>query len=106
MQLIAETLVDLLNDDQRTQVDDDIMERALDKAIVRGHTVLHQLMRGESTLPGEWDYLSAFRSQDTQPAPEDEALTRSLRHRLLIAEEGDDWRLRVPLMHRWLQQRG
>lgn len=106
VQLIAETIVDLLNYDQRTQVDGDIMERALEKTIVHGHTVLHQLMRGESTLPGEWDYLSAFRSRDTQPPPDDEALARSLRHRLLIAEEGADWRLRVPLMHRWLRQRG
>ena len=81
-------------------------ERALDRAVVRGHTVLHQLMRGESTLPGEWDYLAAFRSRSTQPPPVDEAVVRSLRRRLLVAEDDGEWRLRVPLMERWLRQRG
>ena len=65
-------------------------------------------MRRESRLPGEWEYLSAFRKQETQPPPQDEAMARSLRRRLLVAEEGDagPWRLRVPLMLRWLIKRG
>jgi hypothetical protein len=41
-----------------------------------------------------------------QPPPDDEALHRSLRRRLLVVNEGTDWRLRVPLMQRWLRQRG
>ena len=106
VQLIAETTVDLLNDDRRTQVDAEILDRALDKAVVRGHTVLHQLMRGESTLPGEWDYLSAFSSRDSQPPPDDAAIARSLRHRMLVSLDGEAWRLRVPLMDRWLRLRG
>ncbi len=106
VQLIAETTVDLLNDDRRKRVDEEILEWALDKAIVRGHTVFHQLMRGESTLPGEWEYLAAFRSREAQPLPGDEAVARSLRHRLLVAEGDGEWRLRVPLMSRWLRQRG
>ena len=98
VQLIAETLVDLLNDEGRSQVDDELFERGLDEAIVRGHNVLYELMHRESTLKGEWEYLSAFRSQETQTRPDDEAVSRSLRRRLLIHEEGDQgpWSLRVP----------
>lgn len=108
VQLIAETIVDLLNDDQRAQVDAEIFERALDKAIVSGHTVFHQLVRGrgETTLHGEWEYLSAFRSRKTQPPPASEAVARSLLRRRLVTEDGDKWRLQVPLMERWLRQRG
>ncbi len=106
VQLIAETIVDLINDEDKRQVDEDLFNRALDKAIVSGYNVLYQLMRGESTLSGEWEYLSAFRNRATPPPPDDENIYRSLRRRLLIAEEGGEWRLRVPLMERWLKQRG
>lgn len=106
VQLIAETIVDLINDETKTQVDPELFERALNKAIVSGHNVLYQLMRGESTLPGEWEYLSAFRKRELQPLPEDEKIYASLRRRLLVAEETGEWRLRVPLMARWLRERG
>jgi hypothetical protein len=62
-------------------------------------------MQTESTLPGEWDYLRGFRRQVTQPPPDDEALYNSLRRRLLVTEQGDQWQLRVPLMQRWLRIR-
>jgi len=67
-----------------------IVGKLLDKAIVRGHTVLYELIRRESTLPG----LAGFRKRSTQ------------RRRLLVVEEGGEYRLRVPLMERWLRQRG
>ena len=47
-----------------------------------------------------------FRRQDTQPPPTDEAVHRSLRRRLLVVEDDGEWRLRVPLMQRWLRERG
>jgi len=106
VQLIAETIVDLINDETKRQVDAELFERSLNKAIVSGHNVLYQLMRGESTLPGEWEYLAAFRKRETQPLPEDEAIYISLRRRLLVEEENGQWRLRVPLMARWLRERG
>ncbi len=105
VQLVAETVVDLLNDDPRTKADIEILERALDRAIILGHNVLHHLMRVESTLPGEWDYLAAFRDCSIQSPPTDEAIAHSLRRRLLVAEDGNGWRLRVPLMNRWLRRR-
>jgi hypothetical protein len=106
VQLIAETVIDLLNEGTQPHADAALLERALDKAIVSGDTVLRELMERESHLPGEWDYLRGFLRRDTQPPPEDEALHRSLRRRLLVVEDNGAWRLRVPLMQRWLRQRG
>jgi hypothetical protein len=46
-----------------------LLDRALDKAIVAGETVLRELVQRESRLPGEWDYLRAFQRLDTQSPP-------------------------------------
>lgn len=105
VQLVAETLVDLVNDRGAQSVDGDLMEAALNKAVISGDTVLRQLMEMECSLPGEWEYLSAFRICNFQPPPKDERIHRSLRRRLLISEESGAWRLRVPLMLRWLMER-
>jgi hypothetical protein len=106
VQLIAETIVDLLNDEGGLQVTSLVLERALDRAIVSGHNVLYELVRRESTLPGEWEYLSKFRDCETQPRPDEEPIAQSLRRRLLVKEEAGQWRLSVPLMSRWLRKRG
>ncbi len=106
VQLVAETIVDLLNDEETDQVDEGLFERALAKAVVRGHTVFHELLRGESGPAGEWEYLKAFAGRESQAAPGDEDVARSLRRRQLVVEEGGEWRLRVPLMGRWLRERG
>jgi hypothetical protein len=98
--------VDILNDEAASQVTSPLLELALDRAIVSGHNVLYELVRRESTLPGEWDYISKFRVRETQPPPDDEMIARSLRRRLLVKEETNQWRLSVPLMSRWLRKRG
>jgi hypothetical protein len=95
-----------MSEGTRPHADAALLERALDKAIVSGDTVLRELIERESRLPGEWDYLRGFLRRDTQPPPDDAALHRSLRRRLLVVEDGADWRLRVPLTQRWLRQRG
>jgi hypothetical protein len=89
VQLVAESVVDLLNDEEGNQRTSPLLERALDLAIDSGHNVFYELPRRESTLPGEWDYLSNFRSRETQPLPGDEAIERSLRRRLLLEEVFD-----------------
>ncbi|NJL28549.1 MAG: ATP-binding protein [Thermoanaerobaculia bacterium] len=106
VQLVAETIVDLLNDAGQANVDHVLFERALDRAVVRGNNVFLELLEKESRLPGEHAYLRAFRTREEQPPPPDEAIGRSLRRRLMLIEEGDRCRLRVPLMGRWLRQRG
>ena len=106
MQLIAEAIVELLNNEGGRQVTSALIERALDRAIVSGHNVLYELLHRESTLPGEWEYVSKFRISETQPSPDDDAILQSLRRRLLIQEDAGRCRLRVPLMSRWLRKRG
>jgi hypothetical protein len=44
---------------------------------VRGHNVLYELLRRESTLPGEWNYLERFKHVDVQPLPDDETGARA-----------------------------
>lgn len=105
VQLLAETVVELLNLRGRRSVSPALLEEAAEKAIVRGENVLIQLVRNESRLPGEWEYLWRFRQSDAQPPPTDEAVHRSLRRRLMVVEEGGLWRMRVPLMQRWLRER-
>jgi len=105
VQLIAETAVAMVNNSAATQVDASLLNVTLDKAVAQGDAVLRLLMQTESTLLGEWDYLLRFRRQDTQDPPADEAVHTSLRRRLLVVDEGGQWRLRVPLMQRWLRQR-
>ena len=83
-----------------------LLDRGAAQAIVRGDTVLRQLLEQECAVPGEWDYIAGFRHHDTQPPPTDEPVYRSLRRRLVVLDEGGLWRLRVPLMQRWLRQRG
>jgi AAA ATPase domain len=105
VQLVAEAVVDLVNDAGGEGADPAILEKALDKAVVRGDNVLMELVERESKLPGEWDYVRGFRTADLQPLPDDEAVARSLRRRLLVVEDAGRFRLRVPLMGRWLRQR-
>lgn len=105
VQLIAETAVDMVNNSAATQLDAALLDATLDKAITRGDAVLRLLLQTESTLPGEWDYLSGFRRHDHQPPPADPAVDTSLRRRRLVVDEAGQYRLRVPLMHRWLRQR-
>jgi len=105
VQLVAQTVVDLVNDSGGALVDNMLLERALSKAVVHGNNVFLELLKRESRLPGEWNYLRAFRTIEEQPVPIDEALDRSLRRRRLVVEEGGRYRLRVPLMARWLRER-
>lgn len=105
VQLVAETVVDLVNDVGSSSVDNALLERALDRAIVRGNNVFLELLERESRLSGEWDYLRGFRKVREQAVPGDEALDRSLRRRQLVFEQDGLYRLRVPLMARWLRQR-
>jgi len=105
VQLVAETIVDLVNDAGATIVDEALLGRAFDRAVVRGNNVFLEPGEKESHLHGEWDYLTAFRTTEELPPPADEAVGRSLRRRLLVLEEDGRFRLRVPLFARWLRKR-
>ena len=106
VQLLAETAVDLCNERQRPLVDAALLDDAIAKAVTAGDTVLRQLLKGEST-EADWAWLVGFRRLDALPIPEDEAVFLSLRRRWLVVDvEPGQWRLRVPLLLRWLRERG
>jgi hypothetical protein len=106
VQLVAETAVDLVNDSGNSAVDGALLERAFERAVVRGNNVFLELVEKESQLPGEWNYLRGFRTAEELPVPADEAIAHSLRRRRrLVIEEGGRFRLRVPIMGRWLRER-
>lgn len=102
VQLLAETAVELANNRQLAALDAGVLEEAIDDAVERGTVVLSELIEGECRTPAERQYLLGFRMTDIQPPPLDEQVRRSLSRRFLIVEEGERWRLRVPLMRRWL----
>ena len=104
VQLVAETTVDQINVAGQDQVDSALLERALDKSTVSGTTVFHQLVVGESKSEAEKDFLRGFAEQELQDPP-DPGTLRALRRRLLVIQEGDQWRLRAPLMARWIRNR-
>jgi len=106
VQLVAECIVDIVNEESVEAVDERIFEDALERCLVRGHNVFHELLYSESTMVGEWDYLSRFRKRETQPEPPNKELSDSLRRRLLVRVEDGMLKLRVPLMRRWLINRG
>lgn len=64
-----------------------------------------ELLRRETKLAGEWEFVG-FKRAEVLDAPADAAILRSLRRRELVVVSGDGWRLRVPLMRRWLMDRG
>jgi len=104
--LIAETTIDVLNSESVAEsVTAEILDRAIERSVVSGDTVLHQLLKRESRQAGEWDYLLGFKTLDVQPPPQDEKVAQSLRRRMIVLEEAGGWRLKVPLMLRWLRTR-
>ncbi len=106
VQLIAETIVDMLNDSELVIVNDELFEKALDKSIVKSDTTFKELLYNECKYPGELEYIKEFRNADFQPPPKDEDINKSLRRRLLVEEENGQWRLKAPIMLRWLKKRG
>jgi len=105
VQLVAETVVDLVNEAGVPRVDDNLFDRALSVAIVRGENVFYELMRGESTLDGEWEYLCGFVGHDQQPPSADVAVRAALNRRQIVRTDNNVCRLRVPMMARWLRER-
>jgi hypothetical protein len=106
VQLAAETCVDLANDKGADIIDAPLLEYAFDEAVRRGDSVLRQLIEGESSLAGEEAYLLGFRDREVQPEPSDPLVRRGLRHRHLVVDEDGRWRLRAPLMRRWMIANG
>lgn len=107
IQLLAFHAVQLVNQEGRNGVDADLFERVCTKACTEGSIVFTELLEKESRLEGEWSYLLGFRRKEEQEPPGDTMVDRALRRRWLITETTEgNYRLRVPLMRRWLRQWG
>lgn len=104
VQLLAQKAVDVCNDREQGRLDAMLLEEAATKAVSHGDVVLGQLMHPNEALPEEWTYLCGFRTRDTQPPPENEVVYNALKRRLLAEVVDGEWRLRVPLMQRWLRK--
>ena len=103
--LLAETCVNLVNQQNVPLVSDELFVVVCRKAVVSGENVMIQLLKNESELPGEWNYLLGFREHDALPLPSDPAIRKSLLRRSLVTIDNDEVRLRVPLMLQWLRER-
>lgn len=106
VQLVAETCVDLANDKSADNIDAELLLYAFDESVRRGDTVLRQLIEGESIGSDEDAYLRDFRNRETQVEPNDSQVRRRLRYRHLVVVDGIKWRLRAPLMRRWIVANG
>ncbi len=106
VQMLAETAVGLRNNRVQNQIDTTLLDEAIKKCIVSGDSALRELMNPNEATPAERAYLRGFRTRDTQPPPDDETVYQALRRRLLVELVNGQWRLRVPLMQRWLRERG
>ncbi len=105
VQLVAQTAISLLLSSQSRILNDQLLEEAFDRAVEYGHITLFELMRKETSLTGEWEYLEAFCNEKIQDPPSDPSIATSLRRRRLVeANEEGAWELRVPLMARWLRK--
>ena len=103
--LLAETCVHLVNQQNVPLVSDELFIKVGRKAVVSGENVMIQLLKNESELPGEWDYLFGFRDHDALPLPSDPAIRKSLLRRSLVTIDNDEVRLRVPLMLQSIRER-
>jgi hypothetical protein len=106
VQLLAATSVDLANETPGcAAMTADMLNESIQRALVYGHQVFYELLHRECVVEGEWEYIEGFREREWQDPPRADIAT-SLRRRELVDVRDGRWRLRVPLMRRWLIERG
>ena len=111
VQGVAKQVIARCNRDKVLRPTDAILEGALDAVLSSMDSTLQQLLLFSGNLPptekAAGEYLRGFRTADTLPPPTDDVIRRLLeRHELVSVTATGDWRLRVPLMLRWLRKRG
>ena len=119
---IAREVVRLCQAAQALRSTPEILDQALHAVLETMHGTLMELLlqgvpapapgepepeaRATERAAGAW-LLASLRSADAAPAPADDRLRRLLtRHELIADPAAPHWRLRVPLMQRWLRERG
>jgi hypothetical protein len=111
VQGVAKQVIALCNRAKVLRPSDEILEGALDSVLDSMATTFQQLLLFSGNLQDlerrAGEYLRGFRSADTLPLPTDGDIRRLLeRHELMTMTESGEWRLRVPLMLRWMRKRG
>jgi hypothetical protein len=105
VQLLAERAVEEVNRRTAAAFNPDWRGVVLKRAVAEGAPVFRELLLGtqENRTEAERDYVAAFAHAEAQAAPTDREVRAHLLRREIIAR-GDDglWRLRVPLMRRWM----
>jgi hypothetical protein len=105
VQLLAERAVEEVNRRTASAFNPDWRGVVLKRAVAEGAPVFRELLLGtqENRSDAEQDYVAAFAHVEAQAAPTDRDVRAHLLRREIIAR-GDDglWRLRVPLMRRWM----
>lgn len=104
VQLIAETVIDMLNDFSRTSVDKELFDYALYESLANGKNAFLNLVNEKSVLPGELEYLEGFRTKEILSLPEDKKVHASLLRRKLVAAQEGCLEMRIPFIHRWIRK--
>jgi hypothetical protein len=78
VQLLAQNAVQLVNQEGRGGLDDELFDRVAGKAVAEGSVVFTELLEKESRLAGEWEYLQGFRRSDEQEPPAAAEIERAL----------------------------
>jgi len=106
VQLIAASVIDIANEDNRGTVTQEILETALRRSVREGQDLFASLLYDRSELPGEWAYVFGFRAAAKQPPPRDERVRAALQARQIVTEANGDYCLSPPIALRWLTERG
>jgi len=104
IQLIAQVVVDILNNEHREKANDALIEKALEEAVVRGNNLFDEVIRGECFDSDEWSYLQRFaRETELDPSP-NQRMMESLWRRELLERRDGRYALKVPIVGRWLRR--
>ena len=111
VQGVAKQVIALCNRAKVLRPSEEILDGALDEVLRSMDATLLQLLLGSESLQNTEKsaglYLRGFRTTDELPLPADDATRRLLeRHELMTPPHNGQWKLRVPLMLRWLRKRG
>ncbi len=104
VQLVAEICITNLNESDSGYINEIILENSFNEAIDKGRNVFNQLLKNESGISGEWEYLNSFSKNEFQKIPDDMDIRESIKTRELIKEAEGMWSIKVPLMKRYLEK--
>ncbi|MEN8906141.1 MAG: hypothetical protein ABF289_09325, partial [Clostridiales bacterium] len=104
VQEVANKAIVFLNENNNGEVlNKDLLEMALEKVTESVYNNFNQLLNEESKIEGEWDYILNFSENKFQNKPSNYKIRESLKRRYIVDEVNGKYKLKVPLMERWLK---